>query len=345
MRMIVFDIDGVITDGTVIVDEHGKISTRINMQDIDAIHEIHRRGISIGAVTAEKNSFSEWVRMEFPWDIFYDGVNDKGNVLREIRRSGYDRIIYVGDGMKDLSAFEHADFRVCPMDAMGELKNEADLILADKAGCGQLWRLLQYAAVTESTDKIDKENIWHEHMKGHYELIDRLMHDDEYSKAVLDSAEIIRTAVSRYKRVVIFGNGGSAADAQHIAAEFIGRFRRERRSIDVEAISVNTSILTAIGNDYSFEDVFFRQIEGMLKIGDVAIGISTSGNSPNVIKALNKAKEIGAGTILLTGEKAESRNYDVVLKVCSDSTPRIQEMHILTGHFWADYVERSVCEE
>src|SRR5208283_4724407 len=150
-------------------------------------------------------------------------------------------------------------------------------------------------------------------------------------------AEVIKefvAALSHGHKILLFGNGGSAADAQHIAAEFVGRFQMERTPLPALALTVNTSALTGIGNDYSFENVFARQVEALGGEGDIAVGISTSGKSPNVLKALETAQAKGLVTIALTGR--DGRMLKEVARYCicvpADSTPRIQEAHILIGH-------------
>ncbi|MFM8792677.1 MAG: SIS domain-containing protein [Solirubrobacterales bacterium] len=140
------------------------------------------------------------------------------------------------------------------------------------------------------------------------------------------------------------GNGGSAADAQHVAAEFVGRFLRERRPLPAIALSCNTSILTAIGNDYEFAEVFARQVRAHVTGRDCVIGISTSGRSPNVLRALEAARAVGASTIGFTG--ASGRDLAALCDVCllapSTATPRIQEAHLLAWHLVCDEVERRV---
>ena len=135
-------------------------------------------------------------------------------------------------------------------------------------------------------------------------------------------------------KVLLFGNGGSAADAQHIAAEFSGRYKTERRALPAIALTTDTSALTAISNDYGYDRVFDRQVESLAREGDLLIGISTSGNSKNVINAFKVGKELGCKIIGLTGrDGGDMNNYcDVNLIVPSNDTPRIQEMHILFGH-------------
>ena len=149
-------------------------------------------------------------------------------------------------------------------------------------------------------------------------------------------------------KVVVFGNGGSAADAQHLVGELVGRFKLERPALPAIALSTNTSILTAIANDYGYDVVFSRQIEALVTEKDVVIGISTSGRSPNVIEAIKAARKKGAKTIILTGGKGgPSRGRmaevaDLVLAVPSDSTPRIQESHITIGHIVCELVEKEL---
>lgn len=135
-------------------------------------------------------------------------------------------------------------------------------------------------------------------------------------------------------KILIFGNGGSAADAQHISAELTGRYKIERRSLPAIALTVDTSALTAIGNDYGYDRVFDRQLEGLAQKGDMAWGISTSGNSANVISALKLARELGCSTLGFSGRDGGGMNdaCDLNIVVPSHDTPRIQEMHITIGH-------------
>ena len=152
-----------------------------------------------------------------------------------------------------------------------------------------------------------------------------------------DLATAAQMAVDTLKagnKILIFGNGGSAADAQHIAAELTGRYKTERRGLPGIALTTDTSALTAIGNDYGYDRVFDRQVESLANKGDLLIGISTSGNSKNVINAFNVGRELGCKTLGLSGRDGGAMNEscDLNLVVPSDNTPRIQEMHILFGH-------------
>jgi len=172
----------------------------------------------------------------------------------------------------------------------------------------------------------------------------RLLSSEATVGLIAAVAETLVCAMQQGQKVLLFGNGGSAADAQHIAAEFVGRFAIERMALPAFALSVNTSCLTAIGNDYGFDRVFARQIEAFAKPGDVAVGISTSGNSPNVLLALAKAKEMGLTTVALTGQSGGKMKSDADYCICvpSSQTPRIQECHILIGHAIAELVEKAI---
>ena len=149
-------------------------------------------------------------------------------------------------------------------------------------------------------------------------------------------------AIKSGRCVFFCGNGGSAADAQHLAAEFVGRFRLERLPLPSMALTTNTSLLTAIANDYGFDQVFSRQVHAFAKPSDILFGISTSGNSPNVVRAIQEARTLGVYTVGLTGRSGGKLKEcaDVLLNVPSDQTPRIQESHILLGHIYCDLVER-----
>ncbi len=146
------------------------------------------------------------------------------------------------------------------------------------------------------------------------------------------------------RRIYFFGNGGSAADAQHLAAEIVSRFYMERKGMPAEALNTNTSVITAIANDYSFNNIFARQIEASGAEGDVAFGISTSGNSPNVLEAMKVAKEKGMITIGFTGlDGGKLKNFvDYCFCAPSKDTPRIQEVHITAGHIICEIVEREI---
>ena len=164
---------------------------------------------------------------------------------------------------------------------------------------------------------------------------------EEDHATILEMAYTMVEALSQGNKVIWMGNGGSAADAQHLAAELVSKFYMERDGLPSLALNTNTSVLTAIGNDYGFNHVFERQVEALARPGDVVVGISTSGNSPNVLLAIDKARSAGCLTIGLTGRSGGqlAAAVDLCLKVPSDDTPRIQEVHITVGHIICEIVE------
>ena len=166
---------------------------------------------------------------------------------------------------------------------------------------------------------------------------------DRHLGLIIKGTEVLSECIASGHKILIFGNGGSAADSQHIAAEFVNRFMVERSPLPAIALTTDTSIITAIGNDYGFDQIFSKQVEALGKKGDVAIGISTSGNSKNVIKAVKEANKAGLITMALTGRGGElAECADIIYRVESDSTGRIQEVHITLGHILCELVERSL---
>ncbi|WP_373032740.1 D-sedoheptulose 7-phosphate isomerase [Sulfurovum sp.] len=154
---------------------------------------------------------------------------------------------------------------------------------------------------------------------------------------ISEALELTHETLKNGNKILLCGNGGSAADAQHIAAELAGRYKSERKGLPGIALTTDTSLLTAVGNDYGFDRIFDRQVEALARKGDLLIGISTSGNSKNVLNALNLARNMGCKTIGLSGRGGGMMNEfcDINLVVPSDDTPRIQEIHILIGHIIA----------
>ena len=151
-------------------------------------------------------------------------------------------------------------------------------------------------------------------------------------------------ALKKGNKILLFGNGGSAADAQHITAELVGRFQKDRKAMPAIALTTDTSIITSLSNDYGFETIFAKQVEGLAKFGDIAFGISTSGNSRNVLEGLGKAKELGCKTIGLLGCDGGriADEVDLSMIVPCRSTPRIQESHITIGHILCSLIEEEL---
>ena len=177
-----------------------------------------------------------------------------------------------------------------------------------------------------------------------YQLIENVALDKSIRKKIIDISELISDALLKGKKVLFFGNGGSAADAQHMAGEFVSKFMFDRNSLPGIALTTDSSVITAVANDYGFEYIFSRQIESIGCRGDIAFGFSTSGKSLNVLKGLEVAKKNGLFTVGITGEEGNTmeNHCNILLKIPSKSVPRIQEGHLLIGHSISELIERRI---
>lgn len=346
IELIVFDIDGVITDGTIIVDSAGNEQKQVNLKDIDAIFELHNRGYKIAAITGEDTEIVDYFEKRFPWEYFYRGAKTKKEAMQQIETGTgitRDKICYIGDGKYDVEPLTYAGLGICPSDAIDRAKNAADIILSNPGGCGCIWEMI--SILEKYNNEFSPQNYVFERLQEHTHLFKKLASDKILMEQIISIGNELIDIFKSGGALYLCGNGGSAADAQHIATEFVSRFYEERPGLNAEALSVNTSTLTAVGNDYSFEKVFTRQIEAKAKPGDMLIGISTSGTSKNVIEALRYAREHDIRTVLLKGgyETPELEDIaDYIISVPSLVTPRIQESHIFLGHVLAEYVEHEM---
>lgn len=343
IRLVVLDIDGVVTDGSVIVDMQGSEQKKINLKDIDAIYELHKQGYKLAAITGENTSIVEYFKKRFPWDYFYQNNKHKKETLKEIAELegvSLDEVCYVGDGKYDVDSIQSAGLGICTEDAIDRAKNAADIVLQYRGGQGCLWELIEI--LKQQNDEELPTHYFYRRLEEHAGIFKKMASDQDLMEDVMQIAEDICKIMKGQGQLFLCGNGGSAADAQHIATEFVSRFFKERPGLNAEALTVNTSTLTAIGNDYSFERVFVRQLEAKAKEGDILIGISTSGKSKNVLEALRYARKNSIKTVMLMGDYVNLELEDIcdyMIKVPSQITPRIQEAHIFIGHTIAEYVE------
>ena len=181
-------------------------------------------------------------------------------------------------------------------------------------------------------------------IKASIDVKQQLLADESLIHQIQTVTDVITKAFQNGNAVYFAGNGGSAADAQHLAAEFSGRFYKDRKALPSDALHCNSSYLTAVANDYSYDVIYARLLEGLAKPGDVLVGISTSGNSGNIVKAFEMAKTIGVTTIGFTGQNGGKLKSlgDYLINVPSNTTPRIQESHILVGHIICELVEINI---
>ncbi len=349
IKLVVLDIDGVITDGSVIIDSKGREQKQLNLKDIDAIFELHRRGYKLAAITGEDTEIVGYFEKRFPWEYFFRGNKTKKQTIQQIEQgTGIKResICYVGDGKYDVEPLTYAGLGICPANAIDRAKHAADMILQNDGGKGCLWELI--SILERYDDGISLHSYFYKRLEEHENIFKRMASDQVLMDAVMGIATEIFQLLPKSGQVFLCGNGGSAADAQHIATEFISRFYKERPAMNAEALTVNTSTLTAIGNDYSYERIFARQLEAKARPKDILIGISTSGCSKNVMEALRYAKMNDIITVMLMGDHEVPEVDELckyVVKVPSRLTPRVQEAHIFIGHIIAEYVEHKMFGE
>lgn len=359
IKVLATDVDGVLTDGKIYVDSSGKEQKSFSFKDVDAVAGLRLSGIKLAIITGEDNFFTDYVKRRFNPDYMYVSCKDKGNAIEDIaskEKIQIDEIAYIGDGKYDISAFKKCVLSFCPSDAIYEVKELSFKILKSSGGLGCLKEASDYVCSMGKNSKeeaiIDGASIKSDKnidkiMDFHLEVLSDTMASSEVKNAIKSSINEIIASFRNGGQLLICGNGGSAADAQHIATEFVSRFFMEREALNAEALTVNTSSLTAIANDYEYNRVFSRQIEAKGKPGDILIGITTSGSSKNIMEAFDTAKKMGMKSIAFVGkETAKAFEYaDIVVSVPSECTPRVQEMHIMIGHIICEEVERRLFKE
>lgn len=347
IKLIVTDIDGVLTDGKIYIANGMELQKTISLKDMDAIAEIRKQQIAFGVITGEKNGFTEYLKQKIDTDFYYEACKEKKKRLEELSdylKINPEEICYVGDGKYDVEAIGYAGLGICPADAIIEVKEAADYILTASGGNGCLAECLTFIQKYNLGDS-DEKNIIDKSLSEHIKVFKALRYKNELRTNIETAVSEICDTFEKNGQLLLCGNGGSAADAQHIATELVSRFYFDRQALNAEALTVNASSLTAIGNDYSFERVFARQVEAKGKKGDVLIGISTSGNSNNVVEAMKTAKELGMKTIAFIGGDNQcimAPLADIVILVPSFDTPRVQEMHIMIGHIICECVEQKL---
>lgn len=206
-------------------------------------------------------------------------------------------------------------------------------------------KIVEKIRVIESREPLDgrrDDNLIQNSLNQHLEVFQKVL--AEYTENIEECAVLIAETFERGGKVLICGNGGSAADAQHIAAEFVGRYETERIALPAIALTTDTSALTALANDYDFERIFARQVDALAREGDLLIAISTSGNSPNVISAVMKARQRGCKILGMTGAKGKklASLCDKCVLVPSDRTARVQEVHITIAHIWCEIIDEKI---
>jgi D-sedoheptulose 7-phosphate isomerase len=348
IRVLALDVDGVLTDGSANNAEptEGK---RFSFQDLDAITRVKHAGVTVAIVTGEQGPSVDGIAARFGVERVVRGAKDKAAALDALANDlgvPLDAVCYIGDGDRDAPALSRVGLGLAPANATPSAKAAVDRVLTLPGGGGAVAEAVRLLLDLQS----DATNLpAFERAIGAVVLESITAHQ----QLLVDSlptlariASIFTRAIRTRHRILFFGNGGSAADAQHVAAELVGRFAREREPWSAIALTTDTSILTGVSNDWQYAEVFARQVRAHGRPGDVAVGISTSGTSPNVLRGLDAARDIGAVTIGFTGAAAKSEvmrtRCDVCFSAPVESTPRIQELHILAWHAICGTVEQEL---
>jgi D-sedoheptulose 7-phosphate isomerase len=349
-RLLALDIDGVLTDGRVALDPAGDETKGIAFRDLDALTQAREAGIRIALVTGEAGPMVDVVASRVRAERVLRGAKDKHQALHDLSDAigiPLGEICFVGDADRDALAFRSVGLALAPSDASPRARQHAHRVLASRGGAGAVAEAVAIllACVEDAKRSLTVQDCARRIAEASLEAHQRFV--AESVPAVAEIAQLLVRSLRHGGKVLLFGNGGSAADAQHVAAELMGRFLVDREPWPAIALTTDSSILTAVGNDWNFEDVFSRQVRALARPGDVVVGISTSGRSRNVLKAFEVAREKGAICVGFTGScgKELVRVADVCFQAPTSDTPRIQELHILAWHSICEIVEALLTEE
>lgn len=345
IKAVITDIDGVLTDGKAMLTDGAELNKKVCLKDLDTISLLRDKGIMFGIVSGESDQFTNALNEKLHPDYFYHGCKEKKSVIEKIAHEEnipISSICYIGDGKYDIEAIRAVGIGVCPADAIEEVKHEADIVLNCNGGNGCLANVFSLLFDRQIIEQKGAANIIISDLLEHKKIVDAIINNPCLQDKIYVAAEMIGESLKKNGQILLCGNGGSAADAQHIATEFVSRFYHERKALNAEALTVNTSTLTAVGNDYTFDRVFARQIEAKGKQGDILIGISTSGESKNIIEAIKAAKRLNMLVMAFVGSRdcTMARMSDIAIDIPTVETPRVQEMHIMIGHIICEIVEK-----
>jgi len=343
IALIVFDIDGVLTDGRAALTAQETAETKhIHFHDLDALHALKRAGIPLAFLTGESGEMVAAFAARFGVESVISGAKDKLPALTELAAAHnvpLSAVCYVGDSDRDAPALRAAGLGLAPTNATPAAQAAAKRILKARGGEGAAAEAARLVLRLREDAALDLRGEFRRIISESIAAHERLVSESIPTLSAV--AVMMIRAIRGGNTIFLFGNGGSAADAQHVAGELVGRFLKESQPFAAIALTTDTSILTAVGNDWAFEEVFSRQVRALAKAGDVVVGISTSGKSPNVIRGLEAAQAKGAHTIGFTG--GAGGTMAALCEVCfiapAALTPRIQELHLVAWHAVCELVE------
>lgn len=349
LDLIVYDFDGVMTDNRVYVLQDGGEAVVCNRGDGLAVDMIRSAGIPQLILSTETNTVVRTRAEKLKLGVIH-ACADKAQALTEYcLQHGYDlaRVLYIGNDLNDIGAMRLTGYPVSPADGHPAVRAVARRVTSAAGGEGVIRELADwlFAPAARTAEAVEKDTMQmieqiRDELSESVRLREALLRDEALLERLCALSRTIATALRAGNKIIFAGNGGSYADAQHLAAEFVGRFMRERAPLAAVCLGTNGSTLTAVGNDYRFEEVFARELRAIAGKGDVFIPISTSGNSGNLIQAMDAAREIGVDVYALVG-KGGGRMSQLApsFVVPSSHTARIQEIHITLGHLVCGLVD------
>ena len=361
ISLLLLDVDGVITDGTLSWSAQGEERKSFSMRDVDSVFEARRSGVAIGLVTGEESEWVDSLARRLGVDSLVKGAKEKLPAVRHLAAAagvGLHAVCYVGDSDRDAPALAAVGLGLAPMDASAGARCAARFVLAAPGGRGavaEAVRLVLESRRNVETASADHHGTHPADFRGTLEAIRSTFEatitiQREVADALAPVIAKLALAITRVLlgggKVLACGNGGSAADAEHLAAELVGRFEHQRAGLPAVALSANTAVLTAVGNDFGQDQLFSRQLEALGRPGDLLLAISTSGRSPNVVAAARRGRELGIEVTALAGADGGALAELTSLCVCvpSASTARIQESHRVILHALCALVEAFVLE-
>lgn len=352
IKLIVYDFDGVMTDNRVHVTQDGKEFVTCNRGDGLGVGMIKSIGIQQVILSTEVNNVVQRRAEKLGLEAIH-GSADKSESLRLYcakHKIDLDTVLYVGNDVNDFEVMGQVAFPVCPADAHPEIKKISQWQTQVNGGYGVIRELADKLLVETEvrTETIHHQNdVDTERVRSQLEQSIHIRQDILKNKSMLNLlvnlADTIHLTLGKGGKIIFAGNGGSFADAQHLAAEFVGRFMVEREPLASICLGTNSSLTTAVGNDYSFGQIFSRELKGIASEKDVLILISTSGNSENLLESVSVAEDMGIFTFGFVGKDGGGLAQRIpCFIVPSEHTARIQELHITIGHILCDMVDQKI---
>ncbi len=341
IKAVALDVDGVLTDNTFWWGPNGEEWKRFAFSDVMGISLASKSGMRFALISGEPSPLVDRYAAKLGIAHVFSGSKDKAAALGEFAtrsQLSVSEVCFLGNDINDLAAMALCGMSAAPADAHPEVRARVDVVTRSPGGHGAVREVLDLLSQGET--RPDSAHFQRQ-LGQHKDVMSRFVAGQ--GAVLLELTDVFLAAFRRGNKLLFCGNGGSAADSQHAAAEFVNRFRFDRPPLPAMALTVDTSVLTCIGNDAAFDQVFARQVEALARPGDVVVGLSTSGKSANVLEALQVARRKGAVTVGFTGERGPatlSPLCEHLLVVPSADTARIQECHEFAFHSIADLIEQ-----